>query len=105
MKDNSADREIIVKYFESDIIKYFEKVIEEFDKILEKEKINWFKEKTTKGRTYVDIRDFELGWCNDISYDILKPQYKCCLDKLIYNVDSGWEYRKVDNRNLYGGGA
>lgn len=24
MKDNSADREIIVKYFESDIIKYFE---------------------------------------------------------------------------------
>jgi hypothetical protein len=30
MKDNSADREIIVKYFESDIIKYFEKVIEEF---------------------------------------------------------------------------
>lgn len=103
MKDNSAGREFIVKYFkESDIIKYFEKIIKEFDKILEKEKVNWFEEKTT---TYADIRDFELDWCNNISYDILKPQYNCCLDKLIYNVDSGWEYRKVDNRNLYGGGA
>lgn len=90
-----------IEYFESDIIKYFEKVIEEFDKILEKEKVNWFEEKTT---TYADIRDFELNWCNNISYDILKPQYNCYLDKLIYNVDSGWEYRK-DNGNLYGGGA
>lgn len=105
MKDNSVDREFIIKYFESDIIKYFEKVIEEFDKILEKEKVNWFEEKITKDRTYVDIRDFELDWRNDISYDILKPEYNCCLDKLRYDVDSGWKYRKINNRNLYGGGA
>lgn len=80
MRDNLADREFIIKYFE--------KVIEEFDKILKNER-----------------EKFNLGWCNDISYDILKPQYKCCLDKLRYDVNSGWEYRKVNNRNLYGGGA
>ena len=57
----------------------------------------------TGTKNYSKMKELSLDWCNDISYDILKPQYKCCLAKLIYNVDSGWKYRKVDNRNLYGG--
>jgi hypothetical protein len=43
----------------------------------------------TGTKNYSKMKELSLDWCNDISYDILKPQYKCCLAKLIYNVDSG----------------
>ncbi len=46
---------------------------------------------------YMCFYDFETH------NDILKPQYNCHIKELLYDINSGWEYRKVDNKNLYGG--
>ena len=55
----------------------------------------------TGTENYRKVEELSLGNIGVIC-NINKPKYTINVKRVI---NSGWEYKKVDNRNLYGGGA
>lgn len=55
----------------------------------------------TGTENYTKVEKLSLGDIN-VVHNIHKPKYTNNVKRVI---DYGWEYRKVDNKNLYGGGV